>query len=170
MIQANQGTNNSNWLAAGLGNISGLICLALLLAGCPQVQPGTGSSTPTPAVQSSNTSPASTSASAVSTEAPKLDRSVGSELPLDSSYTIETISGELSTGLEVRALSGMDALGSATQILGALGNLGYESDDNASRILEGVTFSKQGGRVHSLFVKVDLGSDDICRVTLRAYK
>ena len=64
----------------------------------------------------------------------------------------------------------MDALKTATFLLGALGGLGYESDDNASRILEGVTLTKQQGRVHTLYVKVDLGSDDVCRVTLKAHK
>ena len=141
-----------------------------MLAGCPQLRTGSGSPAQSGAAQTQGNSTGSSAASTGISVAPKLDRSIERELPLDSSFTIESLSGDLSSGLDVRVSSSMDALKTATFLLGALGGLGYESDDNASRILEGVTLTKQQGRVHTLYVKVDLGSDDVCRVTLKAHK
>ena len=66
------------------------------------------------------------------------------------------------------AVSARDTLATCTFLLAELSRLGYESDDNASRILEGVHFRKQQGRIHDLFVHVTMDNDAKCRIEMKS--
>ena len=97
----------------------------------------------------------------------KLSRSLERELPIDSGFSIENVTELQGGGVEITALSSKDTLNTTTQLLATLAQLGYETEDNASRILEGVSYSKQTGQVRSLFIKVTMDTEEQCRVFLK---
>ena len=90
------------------------------------------------------------------------------ELPLDARFTIEALNEQQGGVVELEAISSDDLLETSKYLVSSLARLGYESGDNASRILEGVTYSKDSGKVRELFVKLTQDNDGKVRVILRS--
>jgi hypothetical protein len=93
--------------------------------------------------------------------------SVKDELPLDPTFTVLSYSGS-SGSATLTALSPWDGTKTAEWLVARLGQLGYDSGDNASRILDGATYQKSGGAYHSLYVKLSLNTAEQCTVEYRA--
>jgi hypothetical protein len=93
--------------------------------------------------------------------------SLRSELPLDGSFTVLTYSEQGGTA-SLTALSPWNAEKTALWLVQRLGELGYDSGDNASRVLEGATYSKGSGGYRSLYVKLGLNTSEQCTVEYRA--
>jgi hypothetical protein len=63
-----------------------------------------------------------------------------------------------------------DALQTCKMMIVGLGQRGYDSGDNPSRILEGVEFNNQRARFPRLYVKVGISGGDQCTIEIRAYE
>jgi hypothetical protein len=98
---------------------------------------------------------------------PSVPDSVRRELPLDGSFTVLTYTEQGGTA-SLTALSPWDAEKTALWLVGKLGELGYDSGDNASRVLEGATYAKGSGTYRSLYVKLSLNTSEQCTVEYRA--
>jgi hypothetical protein len=91
---------------------------------------------------------------------------VRSELPLDDSFTI--LKYNEGGVLLLDALSPWDALKTAQWMLARLGELGYDSGDNPSRLLEGATYLRGSGKYRELYIKVGLNTADQCTIEYRS--
>lgn len=89
------------------------------------------------------------------------------ELPLDDSFTILSYS-EAGGAHSVTALSPWKAEQTALWLVSKLGELGYDSGDNPSRVLEGATYQRSRGAYRSLYVKLSLNTSDQTTVEYRA--
>ncbi|MEZ5338715.1 MAG: hypothetical protein R3F46_10650 [bacterium] len=144
------------------------LCCTLCCA-CPFLKPasspGTSSSN-----QSAASQPGSSAAAAQAQTSPafRIDNAIRRELPLEQSMQIEWSHTDDSGNISLMAASGMDTLQTCTFLIAELGRLGYESDDNASRILEGVHYRKTQGRIRDLFVHVTMDNDGKCRVEMKS--
>jgi hypothetical protein len=105
--------------------------------------------------------------------------SVRDELPLDSSFTILSYSGPGNGGgspppqgdtVSLTAFSPWPAEQTALWLVARLGELGYDSGDNASRVLEGAEFHRDRGTYRTLYVKLGLNTAEQCTVEYRAGK
>jgi hypothetical protein len=150
-----------------------LLCAGLLLApACDQLEGWRDSQVQQShqAVQGSKVTPPAQPAS--------VPDSVKDELPLDPSFTVLSYSAEGgghggpphqdNGGMTLTALSPWDAEQTALWLVGRLGALGYDSGDNASRVLEGATYTRQTGSYTSLYVKLSLNTAKQCTVEYRA--
>jgi hypothetical protein len=91
------------------------------------------------------------------------------ELPFNPTWTVLEYS-DAGDNMSLRALSSQDAGATSLWLIQRLGELGFSTDDNASRLLEGATYTKTGGDWQSVQVKVDLNTSEQCIVELRAGK
>ncbi len=154
---------------------SALLCLAAILAcgslaACPQQNTAGNSSGPTAGQASSgaSTNPGTAGNSTASPEqASRLDSAIARELPLDSSITLQQVSQQQGGGIQIEARSSRDVLETCTWLLTRLAQLGYETDDNASRMLEGADYTKPRGKVRSLHLQVTLDNAGNCILTMR---
>jgi len=92
---------------------------------------------------------------------------VRKELPLDDSFTILSYSDSGDT-VNLSALSAWDATTTAQWLVARLSELGYDSGDNPSRILEGVEYRRERGDFTALYIKLSLNTSDQCTVEYRA--
>jgi hypothetical protein len=95
--------------------------------------------------------------------------SVRRELPLDDSFTVLSYS-ETGSNVTLTALSPWEAEKTALWLVGKLGELGYDSGDNASRVLEGAEYHRDRGTYRTLYVKLSLNTAEQCTVEYRAGK
>jgi hypothetical protein len=86
------------------------------------------------------------------------------KLPLQKEWPIVEFS-ETSDNVRLVLLAGRDTAGTAMWVLGRLKELGYATDDNPSRLLEGGTFAGEG-KYKSLYVKVTENTAGQCTVEL----
>jgi hypothetical protein len=140
-----------------------LLALAMLIAltACPDSSQS-GSS-----AQSQGAGTAQATAPSEQTQT-KLKRSIARELPLDSTFTIESVAEQQGGAVEITAVSAWDTLRTSTYILDSLAKLGYETGDNASRILEGTVYTKPNGKIAEIDIRITLEKDDSCRVMIEA--
>jgi len=92
--------------------------------------------------------------------------SVLRDLPLDKSFTFlqYTKNGD---NVEIKAISAWDAATTSNWMLARLTELGYDSGDNPSRILEGCDYyGNQGAKYKVIRAKVDLNASDQCLVEI----
>jgi hypothetical protein len=89
--------------------------------------------------------------------------SIRDDLPLGEQWTILSYA-DTGGKVSVRALTEDDTARVAFAMLGRLRELGYETDDNPSRILEGVIYSRKDDK---LYVRVELNSAEQSLITLR---
>jgi hypothetical protein len=87
-------------------------------------------------------------------------------LPLDQSFTFTDYSKQ-GDDVIVKAISAWDAATTANWMLARLAQLGYDSGDNPSRILEGCDYlGNSESKYKSIRVKVTLNSSDQCLVQI----
>jgi hypothetical protein len=90
------------------------------------------------------------------------------ELPVDKTWPVLTYLDEGGT-LSVKLLSTANAEQTVQWIHNRFAQMGYATNDNFSRILEGVTYAGQG-KYSQIYVKVDLNSSEQVTVELRGTK
>ena len=98
-----------------------------------------------------------------------IPQSIARDLPVDPSftYTLYTDSGG---NIFIDAISAWDTLTTTQWMIGKLAQLGYDSGDNASRILEGVDYSgSKNTEYDRIHVKVTLNGSDQCVLEIRGY-
>lgn len=94
-------------------------------------------------------------------------RKVSEALPLNQSFVVlEYTSAGGQTDVYLTALSSWDVEQTTLWMLGELGRLGYTTDDNPSRILEGVEYAGQGDSFTILRVEVTSNNAGQCIVCL----
>jgi hypothetical protein len=104
--------------------------------------------------------------------------SVRRELPLDDSFTVLSYSGPGNGGgsppsqdaVLLTVLSPWGAEKTALWLVGKLGELGYDSGDNPSRVLEGTEFHRDRGTYRTLYAKLSLNTSEQCTVEYRGRK
>gem|GEM_PF-2744059 len=94
-------------------------------------------------------------------------RKVSEALPLNQSFAVlEYTSAAGQTDVQLTALSSWDVEQTTLWMLGELDRLGYTTDDNPSRILEGVEYAGGGDGFAILRVQVTSNSAGQCIVHL----
>jgi hypothetical protein len=94
-------------------------------------------------------------------------RKVSQVLPLDASFVVlEFTAVRMQTDVHLTALSSWDVEQTVLWMLGELGRLGYTTDDNPSRILDGVEYAGQGDSFTMLRVQVTSNGAGQCIVSL----
>jgi len=97
--------------------------------------------------------------------------SVREELPLDDSFVITEYSASAGNReVTVAAISAWDTEQTATWMISKLREMGYDSGENPSEILNGVEYYNADRRYQRLTVKVTLNTADQCLVRLEAAK
>jgi hypothetical protein len=98
-----------------------------------------------------------------------LPADVAQALALDSSFSILSYS-EGQGGAEAVALSGKDTTATCEWFLAQMQQRGYASEDNPSRILEGLDFTSSQAEFKLIRIKVTLNTDDQTLVEIKASK
>ena len=147
------------WLvvAALLGNLGSSLCGCDLLAGWRDSQ-----------VRQS--SAAATAGKVVPPQQPvKIPKNLERALPVPEGATVVSF---LDGGgvASIHLISPVDTLETCNWMLGRLQQLGYDSGDNPSRVLEGVEFHNARARYPRLYVEVSLNTHDQCTIELQAYE
>ena len=94
---------------------------------------------------------------------------VAAALPLDPSFTpVQYTATSAGDSVSLVALSAWDTTDTATWMITWLAQRGYQSDDNPSRILEGVEYANAEAPYRTLWVQVTLNTADQCVVTIQA--
>ncbi len=94
---------------------------------------------------------------------------IANQLPWKADFVAITYSAERGEVL-ITALAPEDTLITTKWMLTRLAQLGYDSGDNPSRILEGVEYTSDNATYGSLYVKVTMNVHEQCSVELRAYE
>lgn len=144
-----------------------LLAAVLLLASCPAKKGGSQSASGGSQATGQGNAPGQSQPPAGSTSPATLSRSIERELPLDSSFVIDSVQQLPGGNYAIEATSSQDTLQTSTLLISRLQQLGYETGDNPSRILEGASYSKPQGKVRELEVRVSLETDGSCRVYLQ---
>lgn len=98
-----------------------------------------------------------------------IPKAVREELPLDDSFTITEFSGSAGNrAVTVAGLSAWDTESTALWMIRKLGQLGYESDENPSEILNGAEYYHPKRRYRRLVVTVTMNTADQCILRLEA--
>jgi hypothetical protein len=93
---------------------------------------------------------------------------VASALPVpDNSTVVMYMEGGGATTISL--ISPWDTLATCNWMLGRLQELGYDSGDNPSRILEGVEYSNSRAKFPRVKVQVTLNTSDQCLIDIEAY-
>jgi hypothetical protein len=98
---------------------------------------------------------------------PVIPSDVRDALPLDPSFTILSYADNAGA-VHVLALSAWETTQTAQWVSAWLQQQGYDSEDNPSQILSGMTFTKTGARYESVKATVTLNTADQCTVELTA--
>ncbi|MDQ3022822.1 MAG: hypothetical protein M3R04_00330 [bacterium] len=97
--------------------------------------------------------------------APAKAKDLADDLPVDPAWQVYEYAENGST-VSVKLLSTNGAEGTTLWLDARLREMGYESGDNISRLLEGVTYSGKG-KYENIFVKIGMNNDDQVTVELR---
>jgi hypothetical protein len=95
-------------------------------------------------------------------------KDLAEDLPVDAAWQVYDYS-EAGDTTSAKLISSVGAEQTTEYIDSRLHSMGYDSGDNLSRILEGVTYSGRG-KYSSIYVKVDMNTADQVTVELRATK
>ena len=89
------------------------------------------------------------------------------DLPINPSFTVLEYT-EHGSHVHVSVLSAWDAQQTTIWLVGEMARRGYESGDNASRILEGATYYHDKARFESIWLKVNLNTASQCSIEMIA--
>lgn len=142
-------------------SVFALIACLVLLVGCNELAKWRASQIQTSHTAAQQGGPVVPPATPVT-----IPGSVLATLPIDESFTFTEYSRQGDT-IHIKAISPWDAATTANWMLSRLAELGYDSGDNPSRILEGCDYmGSEKTEYKSIRVKVDLNSSDQCLVEI----
>jgi hypothetical protein len=94
---------------------------------------------------------------------------IQAKLPIDPSYNVVSYS-YLNGEVHAYLTTSQNAMDTTTAVVQRLAELGYDSGDNPSRILEGVEYTSETAAFKRLRVKVTLTDEETCVIQLDGYE
>ena len=143
----------------GLGRLGLLLVVCALSVACNELKDWRNSQ-----IQQSH-SAASAGKLAAPAQVINVPTSLTNKLPWDPRFEVVSYS-DTGGQFTLTAISPWNTLQTTKWMLTKLSQLGYDSGDNPSRILEGVEYSNPSAKISRLFVKVTLNTHKQCSIEL----